>query len=131
MLESIIKMEVDYKTFDRSESLFFGKNVLHVHHSQSFYIEDNHIRYFKHKYKTEKSVIARMNESLQTKPDCNPEYEIVYETLMESMTWDKKTGEWILFQKTGDQYYFIALALHDSEDIEDKQLFGEIQDYIR
>jgi len=131
MLEKIIKNEIPFKEFKRKKSLLYGKNVYHVHHSQSFYIEDNHIRYFKQKYKTEESLTDRIAELLSKNPDCNPVFEIVYECLMESMTWIDKTGEWILFQNKNGLYYFLALGIHDANDKEDKKLYDEIIEYVQ
>jgi hypothetical protein len=130
-MEDIINEKEKPKEFRNKSSKLFGKGIYHIHHSQSFYIEDNHIRFFKNKYKDNKSVIARIQEIAKLYPNNEPIPTFVYETLLESLDWDKKTGEWILFQKIDRKIYFIGLALHNSKDNNDELLFAKIRDYIK
>lgn len=46
------------------------------------------------------------------------------------MTCKYKTGEWILFQKKSDSFYFIGLGLHNSEDKADQKRYEEIGKYL-
>lgn len=129
-LKKIINREIEYKKFNNQNSLFLNKGVFHVHHSQNFYDEQNHINYFKDKYKNDKSLIDEIQ--VLNKEGCEkPILEIVYKTLMESYSWKKRTGEWILFQEVGNRIYFIALALHNYNDQNDKKLYNSIKVHLK
>ena len=130
-MESIVKEEISYKEFLNKESKLYGRKVLHVHHSQSFYIEDNQIRYIKWKYKEPQSLEDRVKEIATEGLTNNPILEFVNETLIKSMDWNMKTGEWILFQHKDSEFHFIGLALHNSDDINDEMLEKVIGKYIK
>lgn len=130
-MQSIIKNEIPFKKFKNKKSKLFGKGILHVHHSQSFYLEDNQIRYIKWKYKTDKSIEDRISQIKIERPKCNPILDFFYETLMESINWRMKTGEWILFQNKDNKFHFIGLGLHNSDDNNDEVLAKEILRYLR
>jgi hypothetical protein len=129
-LESIIRKQVPYKTFTRKTSFLFNKNLLHTHHHESFYIERNTINYFKRKYKTDESVIKRLDELQLLYPDHKPHPLLIIETLNESNNRIDKTGQWIIFRQANNAFYFICLALHNSSDKNDKILYEEIKGYI-
>ncbi|GHT79355.1 hypothetical protein FACS1894130_07830 [Spirochaetia bacterium] len=129
-LENIIYNKIEYKIFNRKGSLLKGLEIYHVHHNQSFYSMNNFKRYFMKKYPNEESVVNRVYELIKKDPNCYPYYDIVYEAFMESLSWKYKTGEWILFQMKNDKYYFIALALHDDTDQNDKKLYGKIKEVL-
>jgi hypothetical protein len=75
--------------------------------------------------------MQRIKELEKEKPGDNHIWTIIHETLMESITWEEKTGEWILFQINNGHYYFIGLGLHDINDRYDQNLYQEINKYIK
>jgi hypothetical protein len=129
-MKDIITGNEKQKKFHNKKSKLYGKGIYHVHHSQSFYIEDNHIRYFKIKYPNSETIIGRLQELTKQYPDKEPIPILIYETLIESISWDKKTGEWILFQRKNQNYYFIGLAIHNYGDEDDSALYEKIREYI-
>ena len=130
-LESIIKKEVEYKEFTKDKSMLKGLGIYHVHHSQSFYIMNNFIKFFKKKYPNEDSLKKRIDELVKKNPNCNPCSIISCEAVIESQSQVDITGEWILFQEKNGKYYFIALALHDYSDKNDEKLYNKIKDEIK
>jgi len=129
-LEKIVKGKVEHKPFDRKKSMLYGKNLLHSHHSRSFYTEDNHIRYFKKKYPTEESVIEAIKNIKHKSPEQSDVSTFVITTLLDSIEWEEKTGEWIIFKKEEEKIKFIALALHQVDDRIDENIYEQIKEYI-
>ena len=65
-------------------------------------------------------------------PDVNNLFPIfANELFLESVSWDKKTGEWIVYHKVDDCLKFLCLYIHDSDDTNDEKLFSLIEDEIQ
>ncbi len=127
-ISNIVERSVPPKKFKKKESHLYGKNIYHSHHSQSFYSMVNCIRYFKQKYISDKQVVKRL-AAIQ-KEHSNEENIVALfakEVLLESLTWEKKTGEWIVYQINNGKFHFICLYIHDAHDKNDEKLFSLIE----
>ncbi len=131
-MEKIIKEEIQHKPFIREDSLLKGKNIFHSHHSKLFYMNYNFIQYFKRKYRTDDDVVQRISEikKLNVVTE-NLFIYFIYEVMKDSIDKnDKKTGQWIIFQKVKDKINFICLYLHNDGDNNDEQLYLFIKDFL-
>ncbi len=106
-------------------SLLSAKNIYHSHHSRNFYSLYNCIRYFYSKYKSDDDVLARL-AAIQNKHPDREDITILFinEVFLESLKWEKKTGEWIVYREMNEKYHFICLYIHDSND---ERLFNLIE----
>lgn len=130
-IEDTIKNQAPHKSFSRKKSYLKNKNIYHTHHSQAFYSMGNCIRYFKKMYAKDEDVWRHLRE-LQLK---HPEIENImpafaYTVLIESLSWNNKKGEWIVYEKIGDRINFLCLYIHNDEDKDDQQLFSLIKEEI-
>jgi hypothetical protein len=130
-LEEIINKKIEFKDFRKKESFLYGKNIFHVHHSQAFYISNNAINYFKRSYPSDESVKEKLTDICINHPDNNSSATFGIDILLTSINSPRKTGEWIIFQNTGNRFHFICLALHNTkEDKNDEQLFNQIKSHL-
>lgn len=130
-LRKIVNGEIDYKPFKKKSSKLFGRKVLHVHHSQSFYIMKNCIRYFENRYKDDNQILKRLLELQIEYPERN-DHMVLFanEVLSSSVEWPKKTGEWIVYQLVDDSFHFLCLYIHDYEDSDDSKLYDFIKNEL-
>lgn len=130
-MEDVINNRAIHKPFKKKNSLLFNKEIYHTHHSQSFYSMYNCIRYFKDKYRDDHDVYNRLKKLKQEHPEvANIMPVFAHEVLLESISWSKKTGEWVVYQKCGNKIRFLCLYIHDYEDKNDEQLFSLIKEEI-
>jgi len=103
-----------HKPFSRNASYLYNKNIYHVHHSQTFYSLRNCVRYIEKKYPTDDAIWRRLEQLRVEHPDVKNLFPIFSnELLLESVSWDNKTGEWIVYQKSGENLKFLCLYIHD------------------
>jgi len=129
-IETVVDNHKIHKPFKRKTSLLRGKNVFHIHHSQSFYSMCNCIRYFKSKYKCDNDVWHRLNElriELAGKIDLFT--VLANEVFIESLSMQNKTGEWLVFSKENGKIKFLCLYIHDM-DPEDSGLYSLVKNEL-
>lgn len=132
-IEKIINNEIKKRKFKRALSRLNNLNIYHSHHSQSLYDNFNFIRYFKNKYVTDcdiRNELDRIKEKNQIDDD-NLMSTFMYNVLWKSFEWDKRTGQWIIYQKKENIYHFVCLYLHNEDDLNDEKLYEFIKDHIR
>jgi len=90
----------------------------------------NCIRYFKRKYPADSDVWARLRELQLEFPKVDNIMPVFANTvLMESLSWPKKTGEWLVYEKCGKKIKFLCMYIH-SQDKNDEQLFSLIKEEL-
>ncbi len=130
-IETVVENQVTPKPFTRKKSLLYGKNVFHVHHSQSFYSVYNCIRYFERKYQCDSKVWKRLRELKREVPGRTDLFTVLAnEVFLESVAMPDKTGEWLVFLKEIDKPKFLCVFIHNSTDPEDSELYSLVKDEV-
>ncbi|MGF1756460.1 hypothetical protein L4D76_00590 [Photobacterium sagamiensis] len=121
----------DYKPFKRNGSPLKGTNLYHVHHSLHFEMIFNFIRYFEKTYHRDELIFEQLNQLYDQYPNRTDHMAIfVKDEMIKSVEWDvkNKTGEWLMYQIINNQIHFVALALHQTDDL---VLFELIQSHLK
>jgi len=84
----------------RNVSNAVGSEILHIHTGKSSGITENWVNY------------ARKTK-LKEKPFT---HETVYNNLISSLSKPNRTGEWVVYTKTGSEIKFLCVWLHNSGD---------------
>lgn len=131
-MERIISGEIQHKPFTNKCSKLFNKNLFHAHHSETFYIGMNCIRYFKRHFKDDSSILTRLAE-IQREYPLRTDHVVIFanEVLMNSVNWQYKTGEWIVYQKNEGNFHFLCLYVHDHDGADDSKLYALIKNELR
>jgi len=129
-MKEVINGEIIGKPFLKKNSKLYGLGISHIHHNENFYLEDNHIRFIKRMFPDEESVLRRLEEIKLQNPTENELHTFFYETLINSINWKEKTGEWIVYQRKDEKVRFLCLYVHDQEDKNDEILFREIERFL-
>ena len=132
-MEEVALGQVQGKPFENPNSLLSRRNLLHVHHSQYFYIDYNFIQYFKWKYKSDEAVISRL-KAIKESGVADDQRLMSYfmnQELMNSIDHNgRKTGEWIIYQQLEGRLNFICLYLHNKSDPNDVELYSKLKDFL-
>lgn len=129
-MEEVINDRTFHKPFLNKNSFLYNKNIFHTHHSQTFYSMENCIRYFKRKYLTDSDVWTRLRELQLEFPKVDNIMPVFANTvLMESLSWPKKTGEWLVYEKCGKKINFLCMYIH-AQDKNDEHLFSLIKEEL-
>ncbi len=130
-IDSLLKRNMKQKPFIKQDSVLSGRNIFHIHHSASFYIKYNLISYFEGKYRNDEAINEKMRELKETYPDKENIRQIFINCIkLDSVNRRKKSGQWLIYQKKENYYYFICLYLHDKSDVNDRMLYNSIKDYL-
>lgn len=91
----------------------------------------NCIRYFEKKYTADDDVWKRLKELRSEYPKIENLFPVfANEVLLESVSWQKKTGEWLVYAKHGEKIKFLCMYIHDSTDQNDGKLLSLIKEEI-
>lgn len=130
-MEDVINNRSPHKPFLKKKSFLYNRNIYHTHHSQTFYSMVNCIRYFKNKYANDEDVWRHLREFQLEFPKIeNIMLAFANTVLMESLSWPKKTGEWLVYEKHGERIKFLCMYIHDYGDKNDKRLFSLVKEEI-
>lgn len=132
-IEDVINNKATHLPFKHERSYMKNKNIYHAHHSQVFYSMANCIRYFKMMYKKDEDVLRHLRKLQLEYPKVENIMPVFANlVLMESLLWNKKTGEWLVYEKVGERIKFLCLYIHDDEDNKkgDPGLFSLIEEEI-
>lgn len=135
-IEKVINKSIQYLPFNNSKSYLSGKDLYHVHHNQAHYISFNNKRfidkfYSKHACFMEKLKKIKEENNLSSVREMLSTF--LYVMLMDSCSWNDRTGEWIVFQnKKNEKINFISLSTHDEARVQqyDEYLYKKIRDYL-
>ena len=130
-MKQLVAKKVAPKPFRNKKSKLFQNKVQHIHHNQTFYMEDNQIRFFEKTFPTEESVILGIREIAKRYPDADTLPTFMVDNLNKSLSWDRKTGEWILFQETNEGYHFVALGIHGETGLNDEKIYKKVETHLR
>ena len=122
-MELISTNQCQDKVFNKKGSLLRGRNIYHAHHAQTHYTHFNLIRYFKEKYPDDESILKAVHQLQAKHPGRNDHWRIFASKVFQgSLHWNKKTGEWIVYEKDGGKINFLCLYIHDHDDKNDSRL---------
>lgn len=91
----------------------------------------NLMRYFKNKFKTDADIENALVDLKQEYPGRN-DYDKVFaiRTFQRSLMWEKRTGEWIVFQLIEEKLHFVCLYVHNPGDDKDQKMYEFIKNYL-
>jgi hypothetical protein len=122
-IANIVDGKIKSKEFNRKKSNLFQRNIFHAHHSQTHYMLFNCIRYFRRHYKSDNDVFKDIDILVRQYPDRNDYVALLANNIfMKSLSWDERTGEWIVYEMFDEKINFLCLYVHRDDSKNDEKL---------